>query len=52
MSFGPNFQMAPAQATMMKNAITAVMMQPTITSTRDSAYSFAVMPFSTTAACR
>ncbi len=30
----------------------SVMMQPTITSMRDSAYSFAVTPFSTTADCR
>ena len=52
MSRGPNFQIAPAQATMMKNAITDVTMQPTITSIRDSAYSLAVTPFSTTAACR
>ena len=37
---------------MMKNAITVMAMQPTITSIRDSAYSFAVTPFSTTAACR
>ena len=44
--------MAPAQATMMKNAMTDITMQPTITSMRDSAYSLAVMPFSTTAACR
>jgi hypothetical protein len=44
--------MAPAQATMMKKAITSVMMQPTITSRREAAYSLAVMPFSTTADCR
>src|ERR1035437_8674659 len=49
-----NGRFAPAagHATMMKNAITEVMMQPTMTSMRDSAYSLAVMPFSTTAACR
>ena len=52
MSRGRSHQMAPAHATMMKNAITDITMQPTITSMRDSAYSFAVMPFSTTAACR
>src|SRR3569623_1025609 len=42
---------APAHATMMKNAITEVRMQPTTTSTRDSPYSLVVIPFSTTAAC-
>ena len=52
MSRGPFDQIAPAHATMMKNAITDITMQPTITSIRDSTYSFAVMPFSTTAACR
>ena len=49
---GPLAQIAPAQETMMKKAITAIAMQPTITSMRDSAYSFSVTPFSTTAACR
>ena len=50
MSRGRTVWIAPAQATMMKNAMTDIAMQPTITSIRDSAYSFAVMPFSTTAA--
>ena len=37
MSRGPCAQMAPAQATTMKKAITVMVMQPTITSMRDSA---------------
>lgn len=44
--------MAPAHATMMKNAMTTMVTQPTITSMRDSAYSRSLMPFSTTAACK
>jgi hypothetical protein len=50
MSWGFTLWIAPAQATMMKNAITDMAMQPTMTSIREPAYSFAVTPFSTTAA--
>ncbi len=35
-SRGRMLQMAPAQATTMKNATTSVMMQPTTTSSRDA----------------
>src|SRR5215510_1804755 len=52
MSRDPCDQMAPAQATTMKNAITVITTQPTSTSMRDSVYSLASMPFSTTADCR
>ena len=50
MGRAPCSQIAPAQATMMKNATTAIRTHPTTTSTRVSRYCLLSMPFSTIAA--